>query len=107
ERLAGAVLVGHVAHQLAEADELAALVADGGDHDGRPEARAVLAHAPALALHAPLGRRLREDALGAPGGYLLRRVEERERWPEDLGGGVALDARGAGVPAGHTPLGVK
>src|SRR5205085_9363943 len=49
----GYALLRHIASDLGEADQLAALLANGIDDDARPEPRAVLAHAPPLGLVAP------------------------------------------------------
>ena len=48
--------LGDVARDLGEADQLAVVVADRVDDDAGPEARAVLAHAPALGLELALAR---------------------------------------------------
>src|SRR6185503_13600046 len=49
QRVLRLALLGHVAGDLGEADQLALAVVDAVDDDARPEARTVLAHAPALA----------------------------------------------------------
>src|SRR4029453_11368204 len=53
QRLLVALALGEVARDLREADELATLVAQRGQHHVGPEARPVLAHPPALVLEAP------------------------------------------------------
>src|SRR5262249_37934184 len=90
--------LGQVARHLGEAAQLALRVAQGVEDDVGPEARAVLAHAPALVLEAPhrgggLQALLRFAALRVFG-----RVEAREVLADDLRRLVALDALGAGVP---------
>src|SRR6185369_8018638 len=92
KRLLGRAPFGAVAGQLAEAAQLAALVAQGGQHDAGPEARAVLAHAPALVLAAPLGRGHPQLPLGPARGHVLGRVEARDVLADDLVGGPALHA---------------
>src|SRR5690606_1414629 len=100
-------LLGDVAGDLGEADEIALVVEDAIDHDTRPEPRAVLAHPPALGLeHAfPFGDR--ERLLRHAGGPVLLRVEAREMLPDDLVGPVALETLGTRIPARHPALGVE
>ena len=65
--LLGAPALGHVAGDLGEADQRAVLVEDRVDDHARPEARAVLAHPPALGLELALLRGDREaPAQGTP-----------------------------------------
>ena len=77
----------------------AGCVAQRRDDDVRPEARAVLADAPALVLEASVLRRLAQLELREMLGDVFGRVEDREVLADDLVGAVALDALGAGVPA--------
>ncbi len=68
-------LLGHVARDLGEADQLAAIVADRVEHDACPEAAAVLAHAPPFRFvpaNLPSGF---ERAMRNAGFEILRRVE--------------------------------
>ena len=66
-------LLGHVAGDLGEADQLAVVVTDRVDHDARPEARAVLAAAPALGLVAAgLARRFQRPFRARPLSTVLR-----------------------------------
>ena len=92
---------------LANPSSLPALVADGGDDDVGPEARTVLAYAPALLLVAPgLGRR-RELARRLPGVRVRLGVEDREVAADDLFGLVALETRGARTPCADAATGVQ
>jgi hypothetical protein len=102
--------VGAVAQHLAEADDLLSF-AQRGQHAGRPDARAVLAHQPAVVLaladragHFALVRRRaerqvlgREDALHGLADHLLGRIAEHAlgaRQPvEDAALGVEQDQR--------------
>ena len=96
--LAGPAL-GQVAGDLGEADEAAAVVADGGDDDVGPEARAVLAQPPALQLvFADIGG-LGEGACRNAGGAVGLGIEAREMLADDLLALIALDALRAGIPA--------
>ena len=75
------------------------LAAQRGDHHVRPEPRAVLADAPAFVLEAARRARRRRSSCSRPCRAMrLRRIEGREVLADDLVGGVALDALGAGVP---------
>src|SRR6185312_4244705 len=74
--------------------------ADRVDHDARPEASAVLAHAPAFRLVFALAPRSRQRLLRDPALPVLIGIETREVVPDDLLGGVALDALRARVPVG-------
>ena len=99
-----AVLLGAVAGDLGKAHEPAA-VADRVDDHVRPEARAVLAQAPALGLKAAGLPRRREPPPGQARRPVLGGVEAGEVAPDDLGGGVALGALGPRVPVHHHALG--
>src|SRR5207248_7938754 len=78
QRLLGLALLGHVAGNLGEADQLALLVPYRIDDDARPETRAVLAHAPAFALELALVARGLEHLFGHACLAVLVRVEGRE-----------------------------
>ena len=52
QRLSDNPAFGDVARDLGEPSQVAVVVVEGGDDDGRPEAGAVPTHAPALGLHA-------------------------------------------------------
>src|SRR5207247_423743 len=83
------------------------LVVERRDHDVRPVAAAVLAHAPAAVLEAPVEGRGAQLLRGAPGGDVLRRVEALEGLADDLLGLVADDALRARVPARHATAGIE
>jgi hypothetical protein len=87
-----------VARHLAESDKRASLVADGREDDRRPEARAVLSHAPALRDVAPRLRGEPQRAVRRVRCAILRRVEHLEVATDDLLGSIALEAFGADVP---------
>ena len=99
--------LGDVARDLGEADDLAAIVADGIDDDMRPEAAAVLAHAPAFLLEAALAPGGVERLLRLAVAAVLLGVELREVAADDLVRQVALDPLRAGIPVGHAAFGVE
>src|SRR5207244_11689628 len=103
----GALALGQVARDLGEADEPPVGVAQRGEDGAGPEARAVLAHAPALVLPAALRRGGAEPVRGLAAPRVLGGVEEGEVPPDDLRGGVALDAPGALVPGADVAPGVE
>src|SRR5206468_2372524 len=94
-------VLGHVAGDLGESDQLAVLAVDSVDDDARPEPRAVLADAPAFALELAFVARGVEHLLRHSRLAVLLGVESREMLADDLVGLEPLDALGAGVPAGH------
>src|SRR5207248_4439324 len=69
-----------------------------GQHDVGPEARAVLAHAPALVLDAALGCGNLQQPLRAAGAAILLGVEAMEALSDDFAGRVSFQVLGAGVP---------
>jgi hypothetical protein len=87
-----------VARDLAEADVLATAVIDRRDDDVGPEARAVLAHAPALLLEPPHRDRHLELVCRVIARDGVGRVEGAEVAADDLVGAVALDPLRATVP---------
>ena len=91
---------GEIAADLAEPDEIARLVVHRGDHDVRPEARAVLADAPSLLLVAPVPDRAPQLLGGMVPRDVRLRVEDGEVPADDLVLRVALDRLRTGVP-GH------
>ncbi len=107
QRLLGSTPLGQVARDLGEAAQRARRVADRVDDDMRPEARAVLAHAPGLRLEPTLGQRRGQGTGGQALGAILLAVEAREMAADDLAGFVALDALGAAVPAHHPALRIE
>src|SRR5688500_5671545 len=99
--------LGKVARDLREAEQLAVVVAQRGDHHVRPEARAVLAHAPALVLEAPFGHRGAQLVVGPALVHGVARIEGGKVPADDLARAVALDALGAGVPGHDVALAVE
>ena len=99
--------LGVVTGHLGEADVVAVLVGDLGDGDEGPEPAAVLADPPPLLLVDPFPRRDVELVLRVPGLLLLAWIEDAEVLADHLGGGPALGALRADVPAGDVPLGVE
>src|SRR5204863_5336919 len=83
---------GEIARHFAEPAQLAARVAQRGDHRAGPESRTVLADAPSLVLDAPLTCGDFELALGLSRREVLRRVENREVLADRFRGLVADDA---------------
>ena len=98
-------LLGHVAGDLGKADEPALFVVDAVDDHAGPEAAAVLAHAPALALIFAFAPRGLEHLARKTGLAVLVGVEFGEMLADDLLGLEPLDLLGARVPAGHDPVG--
>src|SRR5581483_4865197 len=107
EELVGALAVGHVPGHLREAAEPTPLVPQRGQGDAGPEARAVLADPPTLALVVPLLRRGAQVLVRTVGGDVFRREEPRVGLADDLIGPVSLDALGPRVPAGDVPAPVE
>src|SRR5262249_36036464 len=99
--------LGQVAGDLGEAAEGAALVPQRRDQDVGPEPGAVLAQPPAFLLVLPGGGGDLQLPGRLAGLHVLRRVEPGGVLADDLLGGVALDALGAGVPTGDDALGVE
>jgi hypothetical protein len=98
---------GEVARDLGKADETALLIAQRRDHDIGPEARAVLAHAPALVLEPAFGRGHLELACGPVAPDVLGCVEGAEMLADDLLRAIALEPLGADVPGPDVPLGIE
>ena len=92
--------LGHVAGDLGEADHGAVPVAHGVEHGERPEAGAVLAHAPALGLGAAVAAGGLQGRLGPAEAAVLLGEEEGEGLADHLLGLVALEPARAGVPTG-------
>lgn len=101
QRAAGLHAFGGIARDLGEAGERACFVANGIDHDMRPETPAVLAHAPAFRFEASFLRGDRKSALRQAGGCVFRRVEARDVRADDFLRAIALDAARARVPVRH------
>ena len=99
QRLLDLPALGQVAGQLGESARVAGWVADGVQDDVGPEGRAVLAHAPALDLEAPLGGRRIQVALRHAAFDVASGIEAGEVLADDLFRAVALDPLGPGVPA--------
>src|SRR5262249_10883737 len=100
--LRGAAL-GDVAGNLGEALELAGRSADCAPPHRSREAAAVLAHAPAFGLVAPLAGGGLEDAARQARRALLPGIEPGEMLAHDLVRRVALEPPRPGVPAAHHP----
>ena len=83
------------------------VVIDAVDDDACPEARAVLAYAPAFADELALPLCGLKHLLRHAGGAVFFRVELGEMLADDLVGLEALDALGTGVPAGHDAFRVQ
>src|SRR5262249_20456339 len=102
-----ALALGDVPGDLGEPEQLAGLVADRGDDDVGPEARAVLSDAPALLLVAADVCGCGQLPCRLAGGHVGLRVEGREVAADDLAGLVALKARRTWAPRADAALGVK
>src|SRR5439155_24303828 len=97
--------MGEIAGDLGETDQAAVAIQHPADDDVGPEAGAVLAHAPALALESAVAGRDLQLHVALAG--VLGRVEAREVPPDDLLGAVSLDPLRASVPGAHPPLRVE
>ena len=106
QRVARRLFIGDVAGNLGKADQLGA-VEHRVDHDAGPEARPVLAHAPAFAFELAFETRGQQCGGGDAAGLVFRRVEAREMLADDLVCLVALEALGAGVPGTDPTFGVE
>ena len=100
-------LFGHVAGDLGKANDLPVVAADGVDHHHGPEARAVLAHAPAFGFIAPGVAGGLQGPVGDTGLPVLGRIEAAEMLADDFLGLVSLDALGAGIPVRHMTFGIE
>jgi hypothetical protein len=96
-----------VARDLGEAEQRAIGRADRVEHDAGPEARAVVAHAPAFAFEAAFVARRGQRPFGQAGGTVLVRIETREVLAHDLVGLVTLEALGASIPAADVAFRVQ
>src|SRR6185312_8292128 len=99
--------IGEIARDLGEADQFAMLVAERGDDDIRPEARAVLANAPALVLEASRSRGRCELELGKAFRVALGRIKNGEITANDLLRLVAFETLGADVPRGDVAVRIQ
>jgi hypothetical protein len=107
QAILGAAPLAEIAGDLAVADQAAALVADGADGDAGPQARAVLAEAPAFFLVAAGGLGELELLLALARLDVVLAVEDREVLAQDLALAVQVDALGAGVPRGDLAAGIE
>ena len=108
QRLLRLALVGHVAGDLGEADQLALVVVDAVDDDARPEARCRPCARASLRPRTCLrGVAVSSTFCGQARLAVLLGVEGGEMLADDLFGLEALDPLGAGVPAGHEALRVE
>ncbi len=99
--------LGEVAGELRKSEQLAAVVAQRGDHHVRPEAGAVLAYAPALVFEAPLGRRHAQLVIRPAAVDRVARIERREVPADDVLGAKALETLSAEIPRDHVPFEVE
>src|SRR5205085_796332 len=105
--LLGVATRGEVARHSAEAAQLAACIAQRrGDRAG-PEARAVLAHAPAFIRQATFAPGDLELALRRARREVVRLIEHRKVLADGFARLVAHDARRAGVPRADLALGAE
>jgi hypothetical protein len=99
--LAGFQLFGTVTGDLGEAQQAAIFSIDGIDHHVGPEARTILAYAPALVLELALAQGDGQVGLGQAGQAIGDLIEDRVMLADDFLVGITLEAPGTGVPAGH------
>eukprot|EP01022_Parablepharisma_sp_SALTPOND_P021769 TRINITY_DN435_c2_g11_i1.p1 TRINITY_DN435_c2_g11~~TRINITY_DN435_c2_g11_i1.p1 ORF type:complete len:948 (-),score=370.43 TRINITY_DN435_c2_g11_i1:3556-6399(-) len=100
-------LFGAVAGDLGKAQQLAVFLVEGVDHHVRPEARTVLAQAPAFVFEAAFAQGDLQVGGGQSGQAVLLLVEHGEMLAHDLLLQVTLGALGAGVPVGHGAIGIE
>jgi hypothetical protein len=91
--------VGEVAGDLGESDESAGLVANRRDRKIRPEARAVFSNAPPFVFDTAVSCRNFQFPSRLPALIVFGRKEAGEVLPQNLGGGITLQASSAFVPA--------
>jgi hypothetical protein len=96
-----------IARDLGESGEVSRVVPHGGDHDVRPKPRAALAHAPALVLDPSVLDRLPQQLGGTSPLAILRRVERRHRFADDLVARISLDQSGAFIPRHDVAVGIQ
>ena len=94
----GSLALRQIPGHLREADELSALVAQGGDHRVRPEPAAIAPNPPSLVFHPSLGVRDLELPIGLSSGEIFFNVETGEGFAEDLLARVAHDSGRTPVP---------
>jgi hypothetical protein len=99
--------LGCVARDLGEADDVAAIAAQGVEDDRSPEARAVLAQSPAFRLVFSLASCSRQSPVGEMRGPILLGVETAEVRADDFLGRIAFDALRAAVPARDVSIRVE
>ena len=99
--------LGEIARDLGEPDQPSVRITQRGEHDVRPEARAVLANAPAFLLEAAFGHRGCKFVLRMAAVDRVARVELREMRADDFIGGVSLDVLRALVPGRHTAIRIE
>ena len=81
------------------------MVVEGVDRGVGPEARAVLAQAPAFVVGTPGARGLTQDAFRPSRLNVLRAIEDRDVLADHLAGGIALDPLRTLVPGEDVPIG--
>lgn len=96
--LRGAAL-GQVAGNLGKPEQPAGRIADRIDHHIGPEAAAVLAQAEPLGLEPADGRGRVQGTRRQSRGAVFLGIEAGEMLADDLGGCIALEPLGAGIPA--------
>ncbi|HEU4579628.1 MAG TPA: hypothetical protein VFS67_15325 [Polyangiaceae bacterium] len=99
--------LGQVARHLREADQRTFGMTERRDHDVRPEPRAILPDAPALALEASLALGHLQLRVADRFPVDLRRIEHREVLADDLLREIPLDALGPRVPGGDAAVEVE
>ena len=107
ELLFRAPAVREIAGDLDEAAHPAVRPANRRQHHVRPEARAILAHAPALVLDAALGGGDLQQPLRPAGEPVLFRVEPVKALADDLVRRVSLQLLRAGVPGQDATRGIE
>ncbi|MNU94381.1 hypothetical protein D3C71_843620 [compost metagenome] len=103
----GHFTVGQIAGDLGKTEQSTRRVAYWVDHHVAPEARAVLAHPPALSFETSFANRRVQRPLGQTGTAIVFGVELREMMTENFGFFITLETPGASVPAADDARGIN
>ena len=107
QRVLGRFAFGNVTGDFGESDHISGFIQNPIDDNRSPKLRAVLADAPALRFEPPMLRGLRERATRNVGCKVLGRVNQTERFADNLFGSVPLDALSTGIPGRNVSRDIK
>src|SRR5690606_27887390 len=96
--------LGDLAGNFGEAEMLPIVVKNGVDHHTGPEARAILADAPAFLFKLARFKRGAQRCSRLVVGSVFGGIEAREVLTDNLIGRVALESSGTGIPAVDEPF---